>query len=302
VTPQIATQGTPRVIMYSSVANQSFSFLLTMDEFRNMMNEGTRPSWVKITTITMLSKCMQEIDTHKLREAFGRLDHLCMRRDGHLDSEILWSLDEDNNFYNGITLKYEDTYSKKSIKIFPNGSVHVAGCRDLFDCQRVIAQLKCMFKHYLGLGDIIDSESFQIAMINSNFSLNYKVNLMKVAEHFRAYKNVFTVSFQPETYSAVKIKFKPFEDENKKPITASIFSTGKILITGAKTLKQVAYGYNIVCRHIDRCDDKIRVSPCEDKEVFDTYLGYKSSEFVQKLRSMGFKSWLQTTKDNECTF
>ena len=267
-----------------------------------MMDEKTRPSWVKITTITMLASCTQKIDTTKLRQVFGRLEHLCMHRGGERDSEILWSLDENNHFYNGTTLKYEDKYSKKSVKIFPNGSVQVAGCRDLFDCQRVIAQLKCMFKNYLGLGDIIDSEKFEIAMINSNYSLNYKVNLMKVAEHFRAYKNVFNVSFQPETYSAVKIKFKPFEGEKTKEITTSIFSTGKIIITGAKTLKEVAYGYNIVCRHIDRCDENIRVSPSEDKEIFDTYLGYKSSEFVQKLRSMGFKSWLQTTKNNQCTF
>ena len=53
--------------MYSSIANNSFSYLLTLDEMRNALPEETRPSWVKIPTITMVSKFDQEIDIKKLR-------------------------------------------------------------------------------------------------------------------------------------------------------------------------------------------------------------------------------------------
>lgn len=285
--------------MFSSIANQSFSFVLTIDEFRNMMDEKTRPSWVKITTITMVAKFGQSVDIAKLRETFTNVDHVAAHREGASESVFQWSINA-NAFYNQITLTYKDKYSRKSVKIFPNGSIHVAGCCDLFDCQRVIAQLKQIFKQYLDMESTISSEDFRVVMINSNYSLNYNVNLMKVAEHFRAYSNVFSVTFQPDKYSAVKIKFKPAEE--MKEITTSIFSTGKIIITGAETLKEVAYGYNVVCRHIDRYDGDLRVSQTEEKDVFDVFLGYRCDSLVQKLRSMDFKSWLYTSKNNRINF
>lgn len=285
--------------MYSSIANQSFSFILTIDEFRNAFPEDVRPSWVKITTITMVAKFGQVVDLDKLRQVFARVDHLCLQRDGHEDSDFQWFI-KNTTFYNQITLVYKDRYSTKSVKIFPNGSIQVAGCRDLFDCRRIIAQLKQIFSTYLDMRDMIQDEDFRVVMINSNYSLNYNLNLMMVARHFQNHGNTFSVSFQPDKYSAVKIKFKPAE--NMKKITTSIFSTGKIIITGAETLKEVAYGFNVICRHIDRCDGNIRVSQSEVKDVFDTYLGYRCDALVNTLHTMGFKSWLQTAKNNRINF
>ena len=48
--------------MYSAIANNSFSYLLTLDEFRKELPDETRPSWIKITTITMVSSFIQTID------------------------------------------------------------------------------------------------------------------------------------------------------------------------------------------------------------------------------------------------
>lgn len=284
---------------YGSIANQSFSYLLTLDELRKGLPEETRPSWVKITTITMVAKFGQLIDIDRLRDKFLSVDHLCLHRMGNPQSEFRWRLKSTTSFYNQITLTYTDGYSTKSVKIFPNGSIQVAGCCDLFDCSRVIKQLKDIFKEYLGVDSLITSEDFRVVMINSNYSLNYNVNLMKVAEHFGQYSDIFSVSFQPEVYSAVKIKFKPAEE--MKEITTSIFSTGKIIITGCETLKEVAYGFHMVCRHIDR-EPSIRVSPTEKKDVFDTYLGYQCDYFVQKLRDMGFRSWMLTTTNRQINF
>ena len=283
---------------FSPIANQSFSYILTLDEFRRMMPDETRPSWVKITTITMVAKFGQPIDISRLREKFTSIDHLSLQRNGNPKSDFRWTL-RPTTFYNQITLSYLDGYSTKSVKIFPNGSIQVAGCCDLFDCSRVIKQLKVIFKTYLGMENLINTDDFRVVMINSNYSLNYNVNLIKVAEHFSNFSDVFSVSFQPETYSAVKIKFKPSEE--MKQITTSIFSTGKIIITGCETLKEVAYGFNVVCRHIER-EPSIRVSPTETKDVFDTYLGYQCDDFVQKLKDMGFKSWLRTTTNRQINF
>jgi len=54
--------------MYSSIANNSFSYLLTLDDIRKALPDETRPSWIKITTITMVSSFIQMIDI----KSFGK--------------------------------------------------------------------------------------------------------------------------------------------------------------------------------------------------------------------------------------
>jgi TATA-box binding protein (TBP) (component of TFIID and TFIIIB) len=285
--------------MYSSIANNSFSYLLTLDEFRKALPEELKPSWIKITTITMISSFVQSIDIKKLRTIFEELGSYTLKRSGSKsDGGFQWKL-KPTTFYNQITLTYHDNYSTKSVKVFPNGSIQVAGCCDLFDCKRIITQLTYIFKKFLNFENGIPEDSFRVVMINSNFSLNYNINLMKVAEWFEAYKDIFKVSFEPDRYSAVKVKFKPAND--MKEITCSIFSTGKIIITGAETLKEIAFAYNIINQHINENPD-IRVSRTQETDVFNTFLGYKCEPFIDLLRQKGFKSWVQTVNNRQINF
>jgi len=284
--------------MYSSIANNSFSYLLTLDDMRKGLPDETRPSWVKITTITMVSSFIQQIDIKKLRETFERVGSYRLKREDSSTEGFEWKL-KPTTFYNQVTLTYHDTYSTKSVKVFPNGSIQVAGCCDLFDCKRVITQLMYIFKVFLGLDIKVSSDAFRVVMINSNFSLNYNINLMKVADWFEEYNDIFKVSFEPDRYSAVKIKFKPAED--MKEITCSIFSTGKIIITGAETLKEIAFAYNIINQHINERPD-IRVSRTEETDVFNIFLGYKCEPLVEKLREKGFESWMRTIHNRQINF
>src|SRR6056300_889420 len=284
--------------MYSSIANNSFSYLLTIDEFRNALPEEIRPSWIKITTITMVSNFIQNIDIKRLRAVFEDVGTYRMKRSGTTTEGFEWKL-KPTTFYNQVTLTYHDSYSTKSVKVFPNGSIQVAGCCDLFDCKRIITQLVYIFKMFLGLDIKVSTDSFRVVMINSNFSLNYNSNLMKVADWFEEYDDIFKVSFEPDRYSAVKIKFKPAED--MKEITCSIFSTGKIIITGAETLKEIAFAYNIINQHINEKPD-IRVSRTEETDVFDIYLGYRCDPFVKVLKERGFSSWMRTITNRQIKF
>lgn len=284
--------------MYSSIANNSFSYLLTLDEMRKALPDETRPSWVKITTITMVSRFEKEIDIKRLRSKFEEVGSYKMRRKGTTIDGFEWKL-KPTTFYNQVTLTYHDTYSTKSVKVFPNGSIQVAGCCDLFDCKRIITQLVQIFKTFLGLEINLPENSFRVVMINSNFSLNYNINLLKVADWFERYNDIFKVSFEPDRYSAVKIKFKPAHE--MKEITCSIFSTGKIIITGAETLKEIAFAYNIINQHINE-NPEIRVSRTEETDVFDIYLGYRCDPFVEKLRERGFESWMKTITNRQINF
>jgi TATA-box binding protein (TBP) (component of TFIID and TFIIIB) len=287
--------------MYTSIANNSFSYLLTIDEFRNALPEELRPSWIKITTITMISNFIQQIDIKRLRAIFEDIGTYKMKRCGP-DSETSrgfeWKL-KPTTFYNQVTLTYHDSYSTKSVKVFPNGSIQVAGCCDIFDCKRIITQLVYIFKTFLNLDVNIPLDSFRVVMINSNFSLNHNVNLIKVTNWFERYNDIFKVSFEPDRYSAVKIKFKPAHD--MKEITCSIFSTGKIIITGAETLKEIAFAYNIINQHINE-NDEIRVSRTAETDVFDIFLGYKCDPLVKHLKEKGFESWTKTITNRQINF
>lgn len=267
--------------MYSHIANNTFSYLLTLNEFRNKYPENFKPSWIKITTITMVSSFVHSIDIPKLKEAFVEGKEFKLRMRGSSTKEYFtWAL-KPTTFYNQITLVYKDKYSTKSIKVFPNGSIQVAGCSDLFDCKRIITELSYIFKRVLGEESIAPIETFRVVMINSNYSLNYNINLIECVRQFEKYQEIFKVSFEPDRYSAVKIKFKPAEE--MKEITVSIFSTGKIIITGAETLKEIVYGYNIINECLSE-NKRIIVSPSKEKDLFDVFIGHKIEPLIENLQ------------------
>jgi TATA-box binding protein (TBP) (component of TFIID and TFIIIB) len=176
-----------------------------------------------------------------------------------------------------VTIGYEDQYSNKSIKVFPNGSFQVAGCSDLRDCRRIVRQITFL------LSDIfetpMDTEPFRVVMINTNFSMNSSVDLSKVIASF---DNKFVVSFNPDRYSAVKVKFHPAE--NTKQVTASIFSTGKIIVTGAETLREIALAYEVL-------NEKLQHTKLEStkEETFDIIKGIKFTKMVEHLHKIGIK-------------
>jgi len=287
--------------MFDSIVNNTFSYYLTLDEFRNEMPEDIRPSWVKLTTITMVSSFNKPIDIQRLRMCFEKITPIRIRMSGKTNSQgCEWSL-KPTSFYNQITLCYTDMYSTKSIKLFPNGSVQVAGCADLVNCKHIIKQLSLLIGKLLNEASIPPLDTFRVVMINSNFSLNWNINLMRTADHFEQYSDLFKVSFEPDRYSAVKVKFKPAED--MKEVTTSIFSTGKVIITGAETFKEIAFAYNIINQHINT-NPSIRVNRVDsDKvEVFDTLSGAKIHDIIKKLKSMNVKSWKSTIHNNQIIF
>lgn len=283
--------------MFSSIANNTFCYLLTQDEFRNKCPEKIRPSRIKLTTITMISAFSKPIEVKKIRSVFEELGEIRLHRNKTTNQAIVWSL-KATTFYNQITLTYDDGHSVKSIKIFPNGSIQVAGCEDIFNCKYIISGLVYILQSFDE--DIVPpADTFRVVMINSNFSLNYNINLMLTTQHFEKFSDVFKVSFEPDRYSAVKIKFKPAGD--MKEITTSIFGTGKIIITGAETLKEIVFAYNIINQHINDCP-AIRVSKVDVPDDFNEYFGYNMSDSIKKIKEMGIESWTNTITNRQINF
>jgi TATA-box binding protein (TBP) (component of TFIID and TFIIIB) len=178
-----------------------------------------------------------------------------------------------------VTIGYEDQYSHKSIKVFPNGSFQVAGCSDLRDCKRIVHQLAFLMQTIMGIQ--MTTSDFRVVMINTNFSMNAHVDLSRVISILSADKK-FVVSFNPDRYSAVKVKFHPAE--NTKQVTASIFSTGKIIVTGAETLREIALAYEVLNQKL-QCTKLTETAVKED--TFDIIKGVKFTRLVEQLKAQG---------------
>ena len=251
-------------------------YIVTLDDVRKKYHSSP-PSWIRITTITMLCKFMGDVDIEKIRSAFAD-GPIRIRRKGALTNGFEWSL-KSTAFYNQVSVGYEDQYSNKSIKMFPNGSVQVAGCSDLRDCKRIMRQLSFLVQKILEREEPLTIDNFRVVMINTNFSMNSSVNLMKVIDVLSV-EPKFVVSFNPERYSAVKVKFHPAA--NTKQVTASIFSTGKIIVTGAETLREIALAYEVL-------NEKLQSTKLEatKEDTFDVIKGNKFDDIVSKLKQEG---------------
>jgi hypothetical protein len=141
------------------------------------------------------------------------------------------------------------------------------------DCDRILAQLVIIFRTTLGLEDLTVAPP-KVVMINTNFSLNSSVNLNRLIQKLKL-SSQFRVTFDPDRYSAVKVKFSP--RPGQKQVTASIFRTGKIIVTGAQTLDEISGAYEVLNGQIDA---SLLVKPTPTIETFETILGGRFEDWV----------------------
>lgn len=275
---------------YSQEVQDTFQFLSDIHQHRERVGEtgGVAPSWVKVTTITMLSNLKQRLDPEIIKAYFNKHKYVKLTKRGTrrfnarrgTDTSNSWRL-ATTTFYNQVSIKYEDYKSTKSIKIFPNGSIQVAGASDLIDCKAILTQL-CII-----MGAIFkkkfDINNYSIAMINTNFSLNRSLNLRNI---FRVFSDAgMQTDFNPDRYSAVKIKIQP--TPTAKRVTVSIFRTGKVIMTGAENLDEIARSYGIALNTLCGSTSNVFHSVSSTPEYFGMYRGWPIAKLVQKLYSDG---------------
>ena len=280
--------------MYDQVANNTFSYILTLNEMKENHPSVDVSSFPKLITITLVADAKRSIDTKVFMDRMTSQGELKIRTKGKTSEPFVWTV-KNTEFYNQVTLSCTDKMSTKSIKIFSNGSIQIAGCSDLFDCWRVIQQITIIIDKIMGLK--VDINTFRICMINANFQFNKSINLRECSRHFSAHP-MFKTNFSEDKYAAVKIKFKPAED--MKMLTASIFGTGKVILSGAETLKEIAFGYNTLI-HYANLSDKVLEEEQSDQNMFTNVMGYEMDDWVSNL-SGKFNSWKFTYKNNQISF
>lgn len=252
-------------------------FIRLVGDFRASLPEDKRPSWLKVATITLVSKHLSEqginLNHAKIHEVFHTLKKIPIKSSqGHTyDWEMFFS-----DFYNQVTIGYTDKISTKKVKIFPNGSLQIAGCANISDCHRFIKQLQVVMKLIFDVD--IPEETFKIVMINSNFTMNREIHQMNA---IRAFSSECKVDFHPDRYSAVKVKYK----STTKEITVSIFGSGSVIISGAETMLEIFDTYSYIVNKMASTPG-ILLGPSEKMNDFDFFMGYKCSDIYEKIKNI----------------
>jgi len=170
-------------------------------------------------------------------------------------------------FYNQCTLIIEcdnkcgcvsdclcDKYKRVNLKLFLNGKIQMTGCKSIEHAKCAIDKLSVeLKKEKYSLNeitgkfikkDIIDNLDFEmteprIELINSVFHTGLNINREYLHTTLVNKYNIYA-TFQPCIYVGINSKF--ISSTNIK-VTVLIFQTGKIIITGAKTLQDIDESY-----------------------------------------------------------
>jgi TATA-box binding protein (TBP) (component of TFIID and TFIIIB) len=175
----------------------------------------------------------------------------------------------EKTFNNQLTMKLKIAEDKCiSVKIFLNGSVQIAGSKS-------IEQINCGIHHLIRIlkkkffiestGEeikLVDNynfaiKDFKINMINSNFYINYKINIENLYPII--IKKGVKARFEPLSHRCVNIKYLPSNAHEKdKPISIFVFESGSIIITGARNGNNIKSAYDFIMNILDEHSDIVR--------------------------------------------
>ena len=178
-----------------------------------------------------------------------------------------------------------------NIKLFKNGSIQMTGSKSMEQANSaLIISLKYLKKKFKDkdnnkvliltnkeTGNKVKSKSlkfsgFKIDMINTNFSLDYKIHLQEFFKKLknyedtekenckklnREYKNIL-ITYEPDIHAGVNIKLDRGGNTKNKKVTILVFQSNdpkklcNLIITGAINETHVLQAYNYVMAKINR--------------------------------------------------
>jgi TATA-box binding protein (TBP) (component of TFIID and TFIIIB) len=200
-----------------------------------------------------------------------------------------------NNFYNSITLivrvtngptKNINLEPRINVKLFKNGSLQMSGCKNVENINIVLG--KILKKLTAVKGKIEDNKikeitfidelskiginNFKIDMIYCNYKIQFEIDREKLYDLLK--KKKVKCIYEPCIRACVTIKFISTQDNiDSKEVSIFIFKKGNIIITGARSKKQVLEAYNYINNiFITHKDEIIKKSDEEEEEmIFKLY-------------------------------
>lgn len=158
-------------------------------------------------------------------------------------------------FRNCIIFSAEQPSRKVAIKVFSNLSLHITGVKTINDAIEITKPIWECLALYMSIQEF-DMSEFQIQMINSNFSINKSLDLQKMKSTMECSCHHMIVH-NKETHPGLVVKFQS-EQSNQK-VTIIVFTSGNIIITGAKNATDLYEAYCFITNFIDNNFDKVEL-------------------------------------------
>lgn len=185
---------------------------------------------------------------------------------------------EFKSFYNSLKIETKIGDNNISAKIFKNGKIHITGCRTI----EIVHRVPYIFKNYLEEyypGCINDLESYTlydqtICMINTLTNLNREIDRDGLKDVINS-NTIFDggnwrSATRPKRHQGVIARYltdkakEKYKNKDNLPckvegqVTVIVFRSGKVIITGAKSLEDIKEAYNgIVSIVRDNIDNTI---------------------------------------------
>lgn len=168
-------------------------------------------------------------------------------------------------FYNQITLYVMIKKDRGiNVKLFSNGSIQMTGCKSIENAVGVLDKIimalsKQIAKINFGtkkMEDILFVSDrnqlllnkifkFNIAMINSNFSIGFNIDRAKLFNVINKNKSIDGI-YDPIMHAGVNIRYHSDDGD----VSIFIFESGSIVITGASNCRHIGEAYNFVNRFL----------------------------------------------------
>jgi len=259
------------------MSNYKQSTTNNLKYFKSLLNIENLPTDLKVSTITLTCKFNTHFDTvnigkyidmspndifyvkygdnpGELREIPGVMKKLIRKKKKKKKGK--------KSFFNQVSISIKFTEkSKATVKIFKNGSIHIAGCKspqNLINILEIICDRLSKIKAIIDpvtMNKIISKPfatkpenitmtkifNFKIRLINTNFTIGFQINREKLYKLLL--RKRIECTYEPCVHACVNIKFM---SGNGTKISIFVFESGSIIITGAKKGECVIEAYKYI--------------------------------------------------------
>lgn len=215
-----------------------------------------KPSFLNLSTMTMICDLTTTVDIKMLSENFrspSQIEVTIKKIQHNTDYSLTKRGKKKKTFFNQASLHFT-THTTKCVKVFSNGKLHITGVTSMIEAETVATFICSILNKTIGVvkgSKSIAATNLQICMINTNFSMNHGLHILAL-KNFLHSDNI-VCQYTPDTYPGLKIKFT---HENKNKTSIFIFSSGQIVITGAKQMSDIIEVYTYL---MDIMNDNFKI-------------------------------------------
>lgn len=159
---------------------------------------------------------------------------------------------------NAVIMKWKKDVTRNiSAKVFSTGCFHITGVKDPLEAA-VISTFFCRQIDQITDASIASEfTDYTICMINSYFAIPFDVTLPRLRDCLKGADADVDIVHNPEKHPGLQLKLKAIST------SVFVFSSGKIIVTGAKSPSDLLNAYKYICNVLE----EHFVACCQEKQV-----------------------------------